>query len=360
MTTTPDKRRLWLIDTTLRDGEQAPGVCFTREAKLEIARRLIETGIDELEAGTPAMGEEARADLRAMADLTHACTLTAWCRARISDLEAAARCQVDGVHISLPVSDILLAALNKSRAWVLDQVAEMTAVARHWFDRFSIGAQDATRTDPEFLREVARAAHAAGIFRLRLADTVGIGMPTTVMNLVHTVKTAVPDLELEFHGHNDLGLAAANTLCAAEAGTAAASLTVNGLGERAGNAALEQVALAVRHHPTLSCGIDPRQLPVLCRRVAELSGRPIAVDQPVVGAAVFTHESGIHCHAMLRDPRSYEPFTPQSVGRADRRYVLGSHSGGAAIRHLLQQAGIPATDGQAEALKPLLAALARP
>lgn len=358
-TTPSPPRTVRIIDTTLRDGEQAPGVSFDRSDKLAIAEALDRAGIDELEVGTPAMGPEVREDIRRMAALGLRCRLSVWCRAREDDLAAATRCNVDGVHFSFPVSSIHLAALGKTCDWVFSRMDSLVAAAKAHFDRVTVGAQDATRADMRFLLTFAARAEAAGVHRLRIADTVGIGRPGTVMDLVSSLRTAVPGLKLEFHGHNDLGMAAANALCALEAGARAVSVTVNGLGERAGNTALEQIVMTLMQHPDLSSKVDTRAFLPLCRMVAEAAGQPIAPAQPVVGSRVFAHESGIHCHAMFRDARAYEPFAPQLAGHTDRRFILGAHSGAIAIQHLLDQAGINVSSQQAQALRPLLAMRAR-
>jgi homocitrate synthase NifV len=348
-------RKAWIIDTTLRDGEQAPGVCFERAEKSAIACALDHAGVDEIEVGIPAMGPEVREDIRHVAALGLKCRLSVWCRAHQDDLEAAARCRVGGVHISFPVSAIHLAALGRNRTWVLRELDILVRAAGHDFGRITVGAQDATRTDPDFLIQFARRAKAAGASRLRLADTVGIGRPGGIVELIRSIDEAVPGLDLEFHGHNDLGMATANALSALEAGARAISVTINGLGERAGNTALEQIAMALQMHPDLSSAMDTAALLPLCRLVAHAVGRPIAPSQPVVGDRVFTHESGIHSHAMLKDPRTYEPFAPQQAGHGNRRFVLGSHSGSTAIRHLFRQAGIRISARQAQTLRPLLA-----
>jgi homocitrate synthase NifV len=354
MTTGHAKRRLTLIDTTLRDGAQAPGVTFGAAEKQVIARDLDAMGIDELEVGTPAMGPAEEEAIRGIAALGLRCRLTAWCRARPDDLAAAERSGVGGVHISLPVSDIQLAAIGKDRVWVRQRLRNLIPAAQKRFGHVSVGAQDATRAHRTWLATFAREAHALGVQRLRLADTVGIGRPDTIAALVQLCKATAPDLPIEFHGHNDLGVATANALAAAEAGAEALSVTVNGLGERAGNAALEQIVMLLDTHPRLACAIEGRGLLALCQKVALAGGRPIPPDRPVVGDMAFTHESGIHCQAILKDPHTYEPFAPQSIGRAHRRFAMGSHSGSTGLRHLLELAGIHVSPPQISALRDLL------
>lgn len=353
ITTKP--RKVWMVDTTLRDGEQAPGVSFSRADKLAIARRLDAAGLDELEVGIPVMGEAVQEDIRRIAALRLRCRLSLWCRLHPDDLAAAVRCNVSGIHFSLPVSAIHLGALKKDEAWAIGQMETLVRSAVGHFDRVSVGAQDATRADGDYLQKVAGMVKAAGAHRLRIADTVGIGRPSAVGELIRGIKGVVPDLALEFHAHNDLGMATANALSALEAGAESVSVTVNGLGERAGNTALEQMVMALAGHPDLLCSVDSTALMPLCRLVALASGEQIPPSQPVVGDRVFTHESGIHCHAMLRDARAYEPFDPGRVGRSGRRMRLGTHSGARAIRHLLAQAGIEVSCTQARSLRPLLA-----
>jgi len=347
--------RPWLVDTTLRDGEQSPGVVFSTADKCAIAAALAEAGVPEIEAGTPAMGEEEIAAIRAVVRLRLPSRISVWCRAKQSDLECALRCGSSAVHISFPASPIHVAAIKKSRTWLVEQIGSSVDWSRGRFEFVSVGVQDASRADRGLLSDCARIARAAGADRFRLADTVGVWHPSAVCDAVRHLRAAAPGLLFAFHAHNDLGLATANTLAALEAGAEAVDVTINGLGERAGNAPLEEVVMALKIAVGRETGISPRCLPRLSRLVAAAAGRPVSPNKPIVGADLFRHESGVHVRGLLYNPLTYEPFDPAEVG-AQRAIVLGKHSGTSAVRHVLAMRGGEVT---AEEAARLLAAIRR-
>ncbi|WP_076791275.1 homocitrate synthase [Chlorobium sp. KB01] len=345
--------RPWIIDTTLRDGEQAPGVVFSSAEKMEIALELADTGVNELEVGYPAISEEERQSIRKIVARQLPLRLSSWARAKWQDIEDACRCGTEGVHISFPVSALYLQLMEKDYAWVQQQLHELVPRAKKYFNYVTVGAQDATRAEPELLKQFVLDADACGADRIRIADTVGIANPVSVMALVGLLKSASP-AALEFHAHNDLGMATANAFTALEAGCSAVSVSVTGLGERAGNAALEELSVALELSGKYDTRIDMTKLSRLCATVSKASGRVIQDQKPVVGKSAFQHESGIHCAALLKHPLSYQPFLPDQVGREHHELVIGKHSGSAALQHYFSGKGLVITRNEANHLLPIV------
>jgi homocitrate synthase NifV len=270
---------------------------------------------------------------------------------RADDLAACAGLDVWMVDLSISASDQQIRhKLRRDRSWVLAQIASLVPRARDMGLEVLVGCEDASRADPEFLLQIAEAAQKAGARRLRFADTLGVMEPFGIFERFADLR-ANCDLELEMHAHDDLGLATANTLAAVRAGATHVNTTVNGLGERAGNAALEEVALGLTKLYGFSTGVDLSKFPILSSQVARAAGRPVGWQKSVVGEGVFTHEAGIHVDGLLKDPANYQAIDPAEVGR-QHRMVLGKHSGSAGVVAAYARMGVPIAGDEASALLP--------
>lgn len=328
-----------LIDTTLRDGEQAPGVVFSGHEKMRIAEMLHELGVDEVEAGTPAIGADEREVIKRIANAGFRFKTSCWCRANTKDILEAATLQTQSINISLPTSDIQIDTLGKSRYWVLKQLKETVALAVQYFPHVTMGAQDGSRADIDFLNEFIFYSSEAGAKRIRISDTVGIADPLQIAELFKSVAIQFPDISFEFHGHNDLGMATANSVAAIRGGASCISATVNGLGERAGNAVLEEVVAWLQLNQPYP-KYNTHGLSALSSYVAMVSQQTLPHNKPVTGEGAYRHESGIHTSAMLRNKSAYQILNPRHYGLKSESFVYGKHSGKAAIVHFFQTKGI--------------------
>ncbi|OYD96434.1 hypothetical protein CDG76_06505 [Nostoc sp. 'Peltigera membranacea cyanobiont' 210A] len=334
-----------LEDTTLRDGEQAAGVAFSKASKLAIHDYLVATGVRWIEAGIPAMGDEELDTLRTMIARGSDATLVAWNRGVKEEVALSLDIGFKAVHIGLPTSNVHLKdSIGQDRHWLLEQAKNLIKYAKDRGAFVSISAEDVGRTEIPFLQEYACIVTEAGADRLRLSDTIGILTPEAYAERVQSVVN-VSSIDVQCHTHNDFGLAVANTLAGLNAGARYFHVTVNAIGERAGMPDLAQTTLALKQLYSKDLGIVTSRLRQLSEIVAQASKQKITPWQPIVGDNVFAHESGIHAKGMLKNNKTFEPFSPEEVG-GERKYILGKHSGRAILNHLLQEQGVTVDETQ--------------
>jgi len=335
------RKDLIIEDTTLRDGEQAPGVAFDKEAKIRVYELLVKAGVKWLEVGIPAMGGEELETIKVLREkgIEDGVTTVAWNRGIKEDVRQSLDLGFTSIHIGLPTSNIHLKnSINKDKKWLVQQATDLVKFAKDRGAFVSISAEDVGRTDINFLQEYTVHVTEAGADRLRLSDTVGILSPEKYAHIIQSVKK-VSAIDLQSHAHNDYGLATANTLEAIKSGVRYFHVTVNGIGERAGMADLSQMALLLQHMYNLDLGIDLSMLTDLAEAVSFYTRTPLYPWQPVVGKNVFSHESGIHANGTIKCGGAFEPFAPSLVG-GKRKIVIGKHSGKHALKYVLEEAGI--------------------
>ncbi len=347
---TPINPRIRIFDTTLRDGEQSPGCSMTPPQKLVMARALAELGVDVIETGFPASSQSDRDAMALIAAEVRTPTLAVLSRCLAGDietsvksLEAAAKPRL---HVFLSTSPLHREhKLRMTKEQILESVHRHVSLARSYIDDVEFSAEDATRTELDFLTEVTQVAIAAGATTINLPDTVGFTTPEEIRNMfAHVIANAAGSDTAIFsaHCHNDLGLAVANSLAAIEGGARQVEGSINGIGERAGNCAIEEIVMALKVRNAfynLDIGIDTRRIVATSQLLQRLVGMPVQRNKAIVGANAFAHESGIHQHGMLRNRNTYEIMRPQDVGWPDTQMVLGRHSGRAAVEARLRALG---------------------
>ncbi len=317
---------------------------------------LAELGVREIECGIPAMGKDEQRVVKNLVRLDLASRLITWNRAVRSDVEASLSCGISAVAISCPVSDFQIShKLGRSRDWVLEQLRRTVEFAKEKNLYVCVGAEDASRADEDFLAEYGVLAQSCGADRLRFSDTLGLLDPFQVYDKVSRLAACV-NLPLEIHAHNDFGMATANALAGVRAGATYVSVTVLGLGERAGNAPLEEAAMALTHVYRAETGIRVSLLPCLCEYVSKASGRPISPAKPIVGSKIFSHESEIHAAAVIKNPANYESYAPEQLG-LKREIPVGKYSGRRALSYRLRDLGIVKRDEDLSLLIPRVRSL---
>ncbi len=340
-----------IFDTTLRDGEQSPGATMTTEEKIQVARHLVRLNVDVIEAGFPAASPGDLVAVKEIARNTHDVAIAGLARASIGDIDAAweavSEAEQPVIHVFLATSEIHLKhKLKLGNEEALQRVKTMVTYARNLCPTIEFSAEDATRSDWDYLCRVLETAIKSGATTINIPDTVGYTSPQEYAALFQYIRNRVPGIEdvvMSAHCHDDLGMATANTLAAIKAGARQVEVTINGLGERAGNTAMEEVVMALRTRPdvfgNVSTRINTQEFLAASRLVSRLTGIPVQPNKAVVGANAFSHEAGIHQDGMLKNRLTYEIMTPQSVGWSDTKLVLGKHSGRHGLDARLRQLG---------------------
>lgn len=337
--------KIVVYDSTLRDGEQMPGVHFTLEQKLSIARKLDEAGVHQIEAGFPAVSEAEKAAVKQISSMGLDADILCLSRALKQDIDAAVDCDVDMVLLFIATSDLHLRyKLKMTREQVVEKAVQAVEYAHAHGIRASMSSEDSTRSDVPLMAEMFSRCERAGAARLGITDTLGCGGPESIHYVVSRLREST-DLPLSAHLHNDFGLATANSISALSAGAEAIATTVGGIGERAGNVSLEQFVMALKHLYKRDIGVRTDGLTELTRTVFEAAKLPMPANQPWVGTNAFSHESGIHVAAVLSCPMTYECVNPEEVGNR-RRLVLGKHSGTHIVKSRLDEKGVSATQEQ--------------
>ena len=343
------KPMVTIVDTTLRDGEQTAGVVFANKEKLRIAKLLDEMGVHQIEAGIPVMGGDEKEVITEIVNCGLKASIMGWNRAVVSDVKQSLECGVDAVAISISTSDIHIKhKLDSTREDVLEKMVKAAEFAKEHDVYVSVNAEDASRSDMEFLIKFAKMAKKVGADRLRFCDTVGILTPFTTYEKIKQLVEEV-GIDIEMHMHNDFGLATANTLAGIKGGATHAGVTVLGLGERAGNAALEEVVMVLKFLEDIDLHCKTTLFREVSEYVARASGRDLPCWKAIVGTNMFAHESGIHADGAIKNPLNYEAFEPKEVGLT-RQIVIGKHSGTRAIKTKFSEYGVEIDDKVAKEL----------
>jgi 2-isopropylmalate synthase len=338
-------KRIRIFDTTLRDGEQTPGVSLTSDDKMEIALQLNKLGVDTVEAGFPSSSEGEKKVVRDIAKAGLTSEICALSRATKRDIDAAIDCDVGLVHVFIPTSPVQMKyAVNLTPEQVLSSTVDSIEYVKKHGLKCEFSPMDATRSEMPFLKQVCQAAEKAGMDRLNVPDTVGIMIPKTTIKLIEELRTIV-NVPISTHCHDDFGLAVANSLAAVEAGATQVHVAVNGLGERAGNASLEEVVIALHEIYKFKTCVNTRLLYSTSRMVASLTGIAVQANKAIVGENAFAHESGIHTRGVTEKPLTFEPIKPELVGRT-RKLVAGKLAGTRGIKAELEEVGIHPTEEQ--------------
>lgn len=344
------ENHIQIFDTTLRDGEQSPGYSMNKPEKLQLARQLEQLQVDVIEAGFPIASEGDFETVRKIAEAITESSVAGLCRTTPVDIETAAKAVEKAakprIHTFIATSDIHMKyKLCKSRDEVIESAIAGVEKAKSYCDDVEFSAEDASRSDPEFLYNVFEAAISAGATVINVPDTVGYALPWEFGDLIKGIKENVPNIDqaiLSVHCHNDLGLAVANSLTAIQNGAQQIECTINGIGERAGNASLEEIVMAIetrKNNMNFTTGVNTKEIYPASQLLAQITGKGVQPNKAIVGDNAFAHEAGIHQHGVLKNPLCYEIMTPESVGLTCNKIVIGKHSGRFALSKKLEDMG---------------------
>ncbi|WP_268624241.1 LeuA family protein [Paenibacillus alvei] len=342
-------------DSTLREGEQTPGVAFSESQKRSILEGLAKANIKYAEVGIPVMGSVEFKAIQALAKDPHLPKLIGWNRGVKSDVERTFEAGLTALHIGLPSSDVhIKEKFKRDYNWVIETAVELIEFAKSQGATFiSVSAEDMGRANMDFLKKYVKAVEKAGATRMRLSDTVGCLTPSKVKEIVTTLTREVSNLNFQLHMHNDFNLALANVISGLEAGAKQVHVTINGLGDRAGIAALHQVVTALEVLTDYTTDVNLLEIYNLSKLVEQYTNLHISHNEPVVGELVFAHESGIHVDGMLKVKHSFEAFAPELVGRSNT-FIIGKHTGSRAIQHVLQEQGLHVSREEAQEIIPFV------
>lgn len=350
-----EKRFILIEDTTLREGEQTPGISFNERQKRNIIEGLAQAGVKYIEVGIPVMGSVEFKAIKKIAAEKDMPTLIGWNRGIKEDLDRTFEAGLTALHIGLPSSDVhIKQKFGADYNWVIETAVSLVEYAKSQGATFiSVSAEDMGRANIDFLKSYAKSLEQAGVTRMRLSDTVGCLTPIKTTAIVSELMKEVSHINFQMHMHNDFNLALANVMAGVDAGASQVHVTINGLGDRAGIASLHQVVVALELLGGYSTAINMKELCKLSSLVAEYSGLQVAANEPIVGSAVFTHESGIHVDGILKVKESFEAFEPEILGRT-HDFILGKHTGSAAVQHILKEQGYMIDRNQAKQMLPFI------
>ena len=332
--------KIIINDTTLRDGEQTAGIVFSASEKILIAKMLDETGADEIEAGIAVMGGHEKKAIKEINELGLKAKIVGWNRAKMEDIYSSLDIGLKVIHISIPVSQIHMEyKLKKDFQYIKTSLIDILKILNKEGVQYSVGGEDSSRAEENTIIEIIKIAKEEGAYKYRYSDTVGMLNPLKTFENIKKLTSLFKDIIIEIHTHNDFGMASANSVSALKAGAGSLSGSISGIGERAGNCALEEVIAYFNFIENKKIKFDLIKAKNLAKLIAKITKRPMPVSKPIFGKNIFYHEAGIHTDGILKNPINYEAYPPEYAG-AERKLLIGKHSGSAAIKYKLNKMGL--------------------